>query len=320
MSDRRRINGPPAATAPPVFLRADDSGQRQRQRTRKPQELRRIFLQTGLIPSASGSSYFELELAPQPRKFVGQAATVKLSCAVHGPKPLPRNASFSPNLQLTASVKFSPFASSVRGGYVRDAAERDVGVHLENALKAMLLPTRWPKSAIDVAVTVLEAEGDDDTVPNNGVLGSVGLMNILSGCITAASAALVDARIDVVDLLTGGVVAVVSDHQAGHETVLLDPNPTEHESVLAAGVVAVLPSRDEVAEIWTTGQLAYGSGDGVVGFDRLLHQAVLAAKAVQPVLKDAILESAKRVKLPVTTGGSGKGNAIASNDDVEMTA
>ncbi|RMZ87343.1 hypothetical protein DV736_g5431, partial [Chaetothyriales sp. CBS 134916] len=316
MSDRRRINGPAAATAPPVFFQADDSGQRRR--TRKPQELRRIFLQTGQIPSAAGSSYFELELAPQSRKFVGQAATVKLSCAVHGPKPLPRNASFSPNLQLMASVKFAPFATSVRRGYLRDATERDLGVHLENALKAMLLPTRWPKSAIDVAVTVLEAEGDD-TVPNEGIIASVGLMNILSGCITAASAALADARIDTVDLLTGGVVAVVSDHQAGQETVLLDPNPTEHESVLAAGVVGVLPSRDEVAEIWTTGPLAHRSSGGVVGFDRLLQQAVLAAKAVQPVLKDAILESAKRVKLPVTSGGNGKGNAIANNDDVEMT-
>ncbi|RMZ76367.1 hypothetical protein DV738_g4967, partial [Chaetothyriales sp. CBS 135597] len=192
-------------------------------------------LQTGLIPSAAGSSYFELELAPQARKFVGQPATVKLSCAVHGPKPLPRNASFSPNLQLTASVKFAPFATSERRGYIRDATERDLGVHLENALKAMLLPTRWPKSAIDVAIT----------------------------------------------------------------TLLLDPNPTEHESVLAAGVVGVLPSP--------------------IGFDSLLDKAVVAAKAVQPVLRDALLESAKQVKKqPQAANSNGKTSAIAHNQDVEM--
>ncbi|RMD43743.1 hypothetical protein DV735_g1370, partial [Chaetothyriales sp. CBS 134920] len=321
MSDRRRVNGPPAGTLPPVFLEAADSTPRQR--TRKAHELRRIFLQTGLIPSAAGSSYFELELAPQPRQFVGQPATVKLSCAVHGPKPLPRNASFSPNLQLTASVKFAPFATSERRGYIRDATERDLGVHLENALKAMLLPTRWPKSAIDVAITVLEAEGDA-SIPSQGgsgnVIASVGLMNILSGCITAASAALADARIDAVDLLTGGVVAVVSDPRSGQQTLLLDPNPTEHESVVAAGVVGVLPSRDEVAEIWTTGQLSSaGSAASAIGFDRLLDQAVIAAKAVQPVLKDALLESAKRVKQPpVAVGNKGKGAAIANNEDVEM--
>ena len=244
---------------------------------------------------------------------MGQTSTIKLSCAVHGPKPLPRNATFSPNLQLTASIKFAPFATRVRRGYVRDATERDLGVHLEDALKAMILPDRWPKSAIDIAVTVLEAE-EDRTTAESGV-ENVGLMNILSGSITAASAALADAKIDVLDLMTGGVAAIAAG-QNGQRVVLLDPAAKEDETLQAAGVVGYLPSRDEVTEIWTTGALSESGQDDDLGFDELLDKSILAARAVQPVLKEALLESARRDIARIE--GKGKGKAVPDDQDVEM--
>lgn len=274
-----------------------------------------VVLQTGLIPSANGSAFFELE-APRSttRSLVPATSTIKLSCTVHGPKPLPRNASFSPNLQLTASVKFAPFATKIRRGYIRDPTERDLGVHLENALKGLIIPDRWPKSAIDVAVTVLEGEeawrGHDERLSGTQ---NAGLLNILAGCVTVASAALLDAKIDCLDLMTGGVAASVQTPGQTRSWVL-DPSPAEHVDISSACVVGYLPSRDEVTEVWTTGVLSGKEQEVESDFEILLDHAIGAARAVQTVLKEVLIESATR-SLDATVV---KGKSREQVNDVEM--
>lgn len=204
-----------------------------------------------------------------------------------------RTSSFSPNLQVNATVKFAPFAASLRRGYVRDASERDLGTHLETAIKGVIIPDRWPKSAIEVVVTVLEGDEDVWNMPGrlqHGGIEGVGMMNVLSGCITVASAALVDARIDCLDLLAGGVAAVVSDNSA-HGSRLLDPCPIEHEEIYSACVIGYLPGRDEVTELWVRGDLVQRGGSG---FDELLDSAATAARGAQLVLQEALKESAER--------------------------
>ncbi len=233
---------------------------------------------------------------------------------MHGPKPLPRNARFSPNLQLTASVKFAPFATRLRRGYIRDSTERDLGLHLENALKGLILPDRWPKSAIDVAVTVLEAEepwiGHDQQALG---MQSAALLNTLAGCITVASAALVDARIDCLDLMTGGVAAHVQSTGQSLSYVL-DPSPAEHDNVQAACVVGYLPSRDELTEVWTTGNLSGKDQGDDASSETLLDHAIGAARAVQSVLKEVVIESATRI----VNASSAKGISHEQADDIEM--
>ena len=224
------------------------------------------------------------------------------------------NASFSPNLQLTASVKFAPFATKGRRGYIRDSTERDLGIHLENALKGLIIPDRWPKSAIDVAVTVLEAEepwsGHDQQLSG---AQHTGLLNILAGCITVASAALLDAKIDCLDVMTGGVAASVPTTGQAPSHVL-DPSPAEHEGIHSACVVGYLPSRDELTEVWTTGSLSGKDQGDASNFDSLLDHAVGAARAVQSVLKEVAVEFATR-SLDTTAV---KGKSREHVNDVEM--
>jgi exosome complex component MTR3 len=200
-------------------------------------------------------------------------------------------------------VKFTPFATQQRRGYLRDPAERDLGEHLSNALKGVILQDRWPKSAIDVSVTVLEAE-DDSTL---------GLMGVLSASITAASAALLDARVDCLDMVSGGLAAAVRGHP-GKSSYVLDPSPSEQEDIDAACVVAYLPSRDEVVEVWTTGKLHSTRRGGSVNFEDMLDQAVGAARAVQTVLKEVVIESATKTMPSV----SAKGERGGQVNDVEM--
>lgn len=253
-----------------------------------------VVLRTGLIPAANGSAYYELE-PPRSRTttFIPNTSTIKLSCTVLGPKPLPRNASFSPNLQLSASIKFAPFATRQRRGYVRDNTERDLGSHLENALKGVIIPDRWPKSSIDIAVTVLEGEEDclwtQEQGEETGVAG-VGLMNVLAGSITVATAALVDAGIDCLDLLAGGVGAFTRPQGSG-TVEILDPCPSEHEDLTSACVVAYLPSRDEVTEVWCKGAVS-ASSDDTESFETLINAAVRSARGAHSILVDIVKESA----------------------------
>lgn len=252
------------------------------------------------------------------KSFTATSSTLKLTCSVHGPKPVARTASFSPNLQLTAHVKFAPFAARQRRGYIRDSAERDLGVHLETALKGVIIPDRWPKSAIEIVVTVLE--GEDDALADLGLeskrgLEGVGMMNVLAGCLTVASAALADARIDCLDILAGGVAAIATG--PGKDGVkVLDPCPSEHEELSAACVVGYLPAREEITELWVKGDMSTDASS--LGLEGLVDSAIDAATSVQLVLQEAVKESSQRWAKQLQAKQPANATNINSSHDVEM--
>ena len=268
-------------------------------------------LKLGLVPSAAGSAYYELAIpsSSTSTNLLSVASTVKLLCTVHGPKPLPRTASFTPNLQLSAHVKIAPFATRVRRGYIRDSGERDLSVHLETALRAIILAERYPKSAIDISVTVLEAE---DSLLAGETFGSCGAMNVLAGCITVSSAALANAKVDCLDLSTGGVAITT---RRGKEAYL-DPTPLEHEEIESACVVGYLPTRDEITELWIKGDLATKKIDGQPGVENLIDAAVASARGAHAVLQEAVRESIElELSLASTVAPPSKG---PEGNDVEM--
>lgn len=204
-------------------------------------------------------------------------------------------------------MKYAPFAARQRKGHIRDASERDLGVHLETALRGVIVAERWPKSGLDITITILEAEDDRwwaDAPDSHDA--AWGMMNVLAGCITAASAAIADARIDCLDLVAGGVAAVVSDAPEGPDAtpkLVLDTDPAEHWSILSACIVAYMPSRDEITEIWLKGdssKAVLGADGPRVGHDALIDGAVDAARGAHTVLAEAVRESAERFAgLPV---------------------
>lgn len=237
---------------------------------------------------------------PQARdgNLVSATPTVKISCAIHGPKPLPRSAPFSSHIVLTTHVKFAPFATRIRRGYIRDSTERDLAVHVETALRSVIIAERWPKSGLDVVLTVLEGDEHDPALGSTGFgASSLGLMSILSGCITAASAALVNAGIDCVDIVTGGLAAVVpapsaaSKHEPSSELqVVQDPVPSEHTDAVACCVVGYLRSRDEIAEVWMNCGPSVKQPSHTIS-NILLDGAVQAAIGAQRVVVEMIKES-----------------------------
>ena len=155
---------------------------------------------------------------------------------------------------------------------------------------------------MEVIITILEGEEDqwwgDDIGRGTMSAGEWGMMSVLSGCITVASAAISDAGIDCVDVVSGGVAAVVKG-PAGHgkqsTTLVLDPVPSEHQEILAAGVVAYLPARDEITDLWVKGDIGHEnqqSSNPKSSYEDLADNAVQAALGAHRVLIGALKETA----------------------------
>ena len=212
---------------------------------------------------------------------------MKLSCTVHGPRALPRSSPFSPHLVLTSHVKFAPFATRQRRGYIRDSSERDISVHLETALRAAVLADQWPKSGVEVIVTVIEGDYEGCLMPSKRD-ERWDMMNILGACITVASAAIIDAGIDCIDSVTGGVAALVRTSVDAAPILVLDPAVSESTAVLAACCVAYLPSRDEISCVWLKGQLPASDSTSHL---RLVGMATRAAKGTNQPLLGGLNES-----------------------------
>jgi exosome complex component MTR3 len=150
-----------------------------------------------------------------------------------------------------------------------------LSIHLETALRGAVIADRWPKSGVDVVVTVVESDMTRQATIDEG-LDDWNTMSVLSGCITVAAAAIADAGIDSVDVVAGGVAALVADEGPDNEqAIVLDPVASEHRSILAACCVAYLPARNEITNLWYKGTL---QASELVTYQSLVANAVLASK------------------------------------------
>ena len=178
-------------------------------------------------------------------------------------------------------------------------------MHLEAALRGVIIGERWPKSGVEVVITILEGDEDawwGDSGTESGTGSGLGLLNVLAGCITVASAAIMDAGIDCVDMVAGGVAALTKD---GKQKIL-DPCASEHQDIVAACAVGYLASRDEITELWLKGDVGADP-------DELIESATHAAIGSVSVLKEVLLENMEaRIK------ATGEG-AKRKHEDVEMT-
>ncbi|KAI0176448.1 exoribonuclease [Hypoxylon sp. FL1284] len=288
MADRRRINGPVGQTSPPVY--ATVPGKRTA-RQLGDGAIRKIFLKTGVTPSASGSAYLEVE---DPTTTNPSGTSLKLTCTVHGPRALPRSAPFSPHIILSTHVKYAPFATKNRRGYLRDSSERDLGVHLETALRGAIIADRWPKSGVDIIVTIIEGDQNRDS-PDYEADEGWDMMNVLSGCITVASAAIADAGIDCVDTVSGGVAALVANDAKSQPSIVLDPDVAGYHKVFAACCVAYLPTRDEITNIWFKGPLP---GADAMLYNKLVERSLVACRNANRVLVQSLTDTVSQTQNP----------------------
>ncbi|KAG0363938.1 hypothetical protein BGZ54_007956 [Gamsiella multidivaricata] len=255
--DRKRVPGPELSVAPLVEYPLDHKRWTPQDETRHDpkrqlEDMRPIYLKTGLISQANGSAYIELE-------------KTKLACGVYGPRPAKRTGVFSGKGTLNCEIKFATFSCAKRRSNIRA---------LTPAVRLDLLP----KSAIDVFITVLESDG----------WGSC-----LAAAITAASAALAHAGIEMLDLVAGcsasyiqtGSISSSGSTSIGAPQIFMDADLEEEKYEQGAIVLAYMPSLNEVTHV-----LQSGKAEGSI-ISQSVEHCVESCNKIYAVMHHALLES-----------------------------
>lgn len=195
-------------------------------------------MKSGLVVNANGSSFFE-------------SGDIQLQCAVHGPRPI--RGSFVGKGSFNVEVKVAPFnvdpsnpeiaqqlgssSSGGSGGGGRpngtSVLEKSMASFIQTSLVPAIKLESYPKSAIDLFVTVINRGSNSKSLYAAGV--------------NAASVALISADIALRDVVTCGSAIITAtaegeDHE--HGKVFVDP-----EYPISIGdigmVISYMTARDE---------------------------------------------------------------------------
>lgn len=187
---------------------------------RRPDELRPIKIETGVLKRADGSCYIEW-------------GRNKVYAAVYGPKEvLPRHLEKNDRAILRCRYNMAPFSVEERKRPGPDRRAVEIGKVMQGALEPAILMHYYPKSMIEISVEVVEA-------------------NAGTRCagITAASVALADAGIPMRDL----VPSCASGKYNGE--VVLDLAKEEDNEGEADLPVAIIPRLNQITLLQMDGKL-----------------------------------------------------------------
>jgi exosome complex component MTR3 len=272
--DKRRIQGPESSTDYRAYVKKKAKDPKtpvdKRPDGRSLNDPRRIFLKTGVITKAKGSSYIE------------QGRT-KLMVGVYGPREIPRRSDFSMKGVLTCEVKFCPFSCRPRRGHQTDQEEKELGLIVKQGLESTVCLHLYPKACVDVFVTVIEDGG-----------------SVLAAAFTAAGLALADASINMFDVVIGSSV-VLRDKQ-----VVVDPTKEEEyrpeqdhlgqQRVQGNLTIGYLNNLEQVVGMVCEGEVDVDRLSA--GMSTAIHQAQLVLPAVQQVLLEGLKEKKKAEHQP----------------------
>ncbi|CAO3639920.1 unnamed protein product [Cunninghamella echinulata] len=254
--DRRHVTRP-ELSVPPIFKTSTTPKDILNEKSRRLDDrsldnLRPIFMKTGLVTQANGFTYIEL-------------GNTKVVCAVYGPRQL-KSVGFSPEGILNCEFKFSTFSCIKRRGYMRDPQEKEFSNILVQALKPAVRLELIPKSAVDIYINVLENDGTNAC---------------LAASIIAASVALADAGIEMLDQVTACSAVFTKDH------ILLDGTNMEEKQQSGSLLVSYMPSLNEVTHFMQSGQ------SDMDAITKATEQCIDGCSKIYSVMSAALIDSLK---------------------------
>jgi exosome complex component MTR3 len=173
---------------------ADSSAVSSARGARDPRMFRSMHAKVGVVSRAVGSAYIE-------------SGGTKIICAVYGPRQTER-ALYSEQGRIRCDVRYTSSTTPEPERHKRTTEEKEPSQQMQRALEVCVRLEKYPKSVIDIFVTVLDSDG-----------------GVLPLAITCGSLALAHAGIEMFDLVAACSVASI-DRQ-----ILLDP--TEEEEARA---------------------------------------------------------------------------------------
>jgi exosome complex component RRP41 len=187
---------------------------------RKPDELRPIKIEVGILSNADGSAYIE-------------QGKNKILAAAFGPKEMhPKHLSRPDRMVLRCRYHMAPFSVQERKSPAPSRREIELSKVIRESLEPSLFVEYYPRTGVDIFIEVLQADG-----------------GTRCASITAASLALADAGIPMRDLVVACAAGKVDD------TVVLDLMDTEDKVGSADVPVAVMPNLNAVTLLQMDGIL-----------------------------------------------------------------
>jgi len=187
---------------------------------RKPDELRNIKIELGVLKNADGSAIFEM-------------GNTKVIAAVYGPKEMhPRHLSLPDRAVLRVRYHMAPFSTDERKNPAPSRREIELSKVIREALESTVLVELFPRTAIDIFTEVLQADAGSRLVS-----------------LMAASLALADAGIPMRDLISGVAVGKADG------VIVLDLNEPEDMWGEADMPVAIMPSLGQVTLLQLNGSM-----------------------------------------------------------------
>ncbi len=187
---------------------------------RKPDELRPIRIEAGVLKRADGSAYVEW-------------GKNKILAAVYGPREAhPRHLQDSAKAIIQCRYNMAPFSVTDRKRPGPDRRSVEISKIISEAFEGVVMTELFPRSSIDVFIEVLQA-------------------NAGTRCagITAAAVALADAGIPMKDLVVGVAAGKVDD------TVVLDLGKEEDNYGQADVPMAIVPRTGEIVLLQMDGDM-----------------------------------------------------------------
>lgn len=187
---------------------------------RKPDELRPVRMEVGILRNADGSALVEM-------------GRTKVIAAVYGPREIhPKHLTLPDRAIIRCRYHMAPFSTTDRKSPAPSRREIELSKVIREGLESVVFTELYPRTTIDVFIEVLQADGGTRTAG-----------------ITAASLALADAGIPMKDLVAGVAVGKVNG------VLVLDINEVEDEYGEADMPVAMMPSFGEITLLQLNGVL-----------------------------------------------------------------
>ena len=187
---------------------------------RKPEDIRPVKMEMGVLHRAEGSCYLE---------WGGN----KVIAAVYGPREaVPRHTQNPLRAIVNARYNMAAFSVDDRKRPGPDRRSREISKVISEALEKVILLERFPRASIDVNIEVLDAEAGTRCAG-----------------LTAAAVALVDAGIPMKDIPVSCAAGKIED------TVVLDLGKEEDNFGQADLPVAISPRTGEILLLQMDGHL-----------------------------------------------------------------
>jgi len=214
---------------------------------RKPDELRPVRMEVGVLKNSDGSAVVEY-------------GGTKVIAAVYGPREaFPKHLALPDRALIRCRYHMAPFSTSEHKSPAPTRREIELSKVIREALEAVVFTELFPRTAIDIFIEVLQADGGTRTAG-----------------LTAASLALADAGIPMKDLVAGIAVGKVDG------VLVLDIDEVEDEHGEADLPIGYAVGIDEIVLLQLNGVLTPDE------FRRAIELGKKGAEQIYKLMKDAL--------------------------------